>query len=40
MPEAIAIKGYRRIKIADAKQKVVELSKQGPLGAHVAKHPR
>src|ERR1700722_6376344 len=40
MPEAIAIKGYRRIKIADAKQKVIELSKRGAVGAHVAKHPR
>ena len=27
MPEAIAIEGYRRIQIGDAKQKVVELSK-------------
>jgi hypothetical protein len=35
MPEAIAIEGYRRIKIGDAKQKVVELSKQGQVGAHV-----
>ena len=40
MPEAIAIKGYRQLKIGDTKQKVVELSKQGPVGAHVAKHPR
>jgi hypothetical protein len=27
MPKAIAIEGNRRIKIADAKQKVIELSK-------------
>ena len=34
MPEAVAIERYRRIKIGDAKQKVVELSKQGPVDAH------
>jgi hypothetical protein len=34
MSEAIAIERYRRIKIGDAKQKVVELSKQGALGGH------
>jgi hypothetical protein len=34
MPEAIAVEGDRGIKVGDAKQKVVELSKQRALGGH------
>jgi hypothetical protein len=29
MPEAITIEAYRSVKIGDAKQKIVELSKEG-----------
>jgi hypothetical protein len=28
MPKSVAIEGYRRIEVGDAKQKIVELSKQ------------
>jgi hypothetical protein len=34
MPEAVTVKGYRRIEIGDAEEKVVEPSKQGPTGDH------
>ena len=34
MPETVAIEGYRRIEVGDAKQKVIELAKQRPAGAH------
>ena len=39
MPEAITIEGYRRIQIGDAKQEVVELSKQGPVRTHANHRP-
>jgi hypothetical protein len=35
MTELVAIKGDRRLKIGDAKQMIVEFSKQGPFSAHV-----
>jgi hypothetical protein len=34
MPAAIAVERYRRVKIGEAKQKVVELSEQRSVGAH------
>lgn len=35
MPELVPIKGDRRVKIGDAEQVIVELSKQGRFSAHV-----